>query len=160
MAWTGRSSGNEVTVAIAVKDGRAVAYVCDGKKVEAWLEGTLQGDQLSLQGKNGASLDGEVNAAAAFGTVAAKGASWPYSAEAVVAPAGLYEGRGNIDGVATRIGWIVTNDGAVTGLRQVADSPEPLPAPAFDPSSPDTVVVDGVAIDVRPIGGADAVIAR
>src|SRR6185503_14032415 len=38
-AYAGRSAGNEVTVAIAVKDGRAVGYVCDGKKVEAWLEG-------------------------------------------------------------------------------------------------------------------------
>src|SRR4051812_9660855 len=36
--FAGRSSGNEVTVAVAVKDGRAVAYVCDGKKIEAWLE--------------------------------------------------------------------------------------------------------------------------
>ena len=41
-AYAGRTAGNEVTVAIAVKDGRAVGYVCDGKKIEAWLEGTLR----------------------------------------------------------------------------------------------------------------------
>ena len=50
-AYTGRSAGNEVTVAIAVKDGKAVAYVCDGKKIEAWMEGTLAGDTLTLSGK-------------------------------------------------------------------------------------------------------------
>src|SRR5690242_8106244 len=50
-AYTGRSAGNEVTVAIAVKNGKAAAYACDGKKIEAWMEGTLTGDQLTLQGK-------------------------------------------------------------------------------------------------------------
>jgi hypothetical protein len=42
-AYTGRSASDEVTVAIAVKDGKAVAYVCDGDNVEAWLKGTLTG---------------------------------------------------------------------------------------------------------------------
>lgn len=50
--FTGRSSGNELTVAVGVKDGRAAGYLCDGNKVEAWLEGTLSGDQLSLHGRN------------------------------------------------------------------------------------------------------------
>jgi len=40
-----------VTVTIAVKDGKGVAYVCDGKRVEAWLEGALDGDKLTLSGK-------------------------------------------------------------------------------------------------------------
>ena len=53
-AYTGRSSGDEVSVAIAVKDGRAVGYVCDGKKIESWLEGTLAGgDQLELKSADG-----------------------------------------------------------------------------------------------------------
>ena len=45
-----------MTIAIAVKDGKAIAYVCDGKKIEAWLDGTLQGDTLALTGKGGASV--------------------------------------------------------------------------------------------------------
>jgi hypothetical protein len=36
-AYAGRTAGNEATIAVAVRDGRAVAHVCDGKEVEAWL---------------------------------------------------------------------------------------------------------------------------
>ena len=114
-AFTGRSSGNEVTVAIAVKDGRAVAYVCDGKKIEAWLEGTLVGDQLSLTGKtqhhrHRGRQGGVGHRRGRRQAVAVRG-------QGRASPAGLYEGRGNVRGVATRIGWIVEGNGRVTGRR-------------------------------------------
>ena len=102
-AYTGRSAGDEVTVAVAVKDGKAVAYVCDGKKVEAWLEGTLTGKTLALSGKTG-TVTGTLDDKAAFGTVVVDGAEWPFSAQGVQAPAGLYEGRGLLRGVAARWG--------------------------------------------------------
>lgn len=157
-AYAGRSSGNEVTVAVAVKDGRAVAYVCNGKKIEAWLEGTLEGNQLSLQGANGASITGTVDDAAALGTVAVAGKQWPYAAKGVQAPEGLYEGRANVDGVATRIGWIAY-DGTVTGVQKDANGVTG-PAPAFDPNSPGAATIDGVPVTVTSIDGGDAVIAR
>jgi hypothetical protein len=158
-AWTGRSSGNEVTVAIAVKDGRAVGYVCDGEQIEAWLEGTLEGDRLTLQGKDGASITGTVDEAKSLGSVAIAGKQWPYAAAGVVAPAGLYEGRGNVDGVAERIGWIVLNDGTQTGIRvRAGESPEP--APSLDPTDLDGVVVDGAPFEVTAVGGDDTVIRR
>ncbi len=115
-AYTGRSSGNEVTVAIAVKNGKAVAYACDGKKIEAWLEGTLTGDTLSLSGKT-SSLTGTLDDKATFGTITVDGKEWPFSAKGVSSPAGLYEGRGTLAGVATRVGWIVEDNGNVTGVQ-------------------------------------------
>ena len=115
-AFAGRSSGNEVTVAVAVKDGRAVAYVCDGKKIEAWLEGTLVGDQLALPAQGPAPSPAPWTDTAALGSVAVDGQQWPYSAQGVQAPAGLYEGRASVRGVAARIGWIVEGDGPVTGV--------------------------------------------
>ena len=78
-AYTGRSSGNEVTVAIAVKNGKAVAYACDGKKIEAWLEGTVSGDTLSLSGKT-SNLTGTLDDKATFGTITVDGKEWPFSA--------------------------------------------------------------------------------
>ena len=39
--------------------------------------------------------------------VTVDGKEWPFSAKGVASPAGLYEGRGNVDGVAARVGWIV-----------------------------------------------------
>jgi hypothetical protein len=158
-AYAGRSAGNEVTVAIAVKDGRAVGYVCDGKKVEAWLEGTLSGTDLALESKDGKStIQATADEKQSFGTVAVNGKEWPFSAKAASSPAGLYEGRAQVRGVLNRIGWVVLQDGSQTGVwNRGADE---VAAPVLDPTRPDAVVVDGVPVTVRTIGGADAVIAR
>ena len=158
--FAGRSSGNEVTVAVAVKDGRAVAYVCDGKKIEAWLEGTLVGDQLSLRGAQEATLTGTVTEAAALGSVAVGGKQWPYAAQGVQAPAGIYEGRASVRGVATRIGWVVEGDGRVTGNARAAGSPEPTPAPPLDPAAPVTVSLQGVPVSVTTVDGDFAALNR
>jgi hypothetical protein len=156
-AYTGRSAGNEVTVAVAVKDGRAVAYVCDGKKVEAWMEGTLAGDALSLTGKT-SSISGTVDDKASFGTVVVDGKEWPFSARGVAAPAGLYEGRGVLRGVATRVGWIVDGDGGVTGV--VNRDGRRSAAPAIDPDALDAVRIDGAPVTVKAIAGDDTVVPR
>ena len=157
-AYAGRSAGNEVTVAIAVKDGRAVGYVCDGKKVEAWLEGTLSGSDLALKSKDGKStIAGTADDKQSFGTVAVNGKEWPFAAKAASSPAGLYEGRAQVRGVLNRIGWIRLQDGSQTGVwNRGADK---VAAPVLDPARLDGVVVDGVPVTVRTIGGADVVIA-
>lgn len=147
--WAGRSSGDEVTVAVAVRDGRAVAYVCDGDEVEAWLEGTLTGDQLSLTGAD-SSLTGSVDDVAALGSVTVGGVSWPYSAQAVQAPDGLYDGRADVEGVAVRIGWIAL-DGTVTGGARAGG--EIVDAPPLDPAAPGSVVLDGVPVTVTAVDG-------
>ena len=157
-AYAGRSAGNEVTVAIAVKDGRAVGYVCDGKKIEAWLEGTLSGSDLALKSKDGKStIDATADDKQSFGTVAVSGKEWPFAAKAASSPAGLYEGRAQVRGVLNRIGWIRLQDGSQTGVwNRGADK---VAAPVLDPARLDGVVVDGVPVTVRTIGGADVVIA-
>ncbi|MBV9920968.1 MAG: hypothetical protein JOY78_08990, partial [Pseudonocardia sp.] len=158
-AYAGRSAGNEVTVAIAVKNGRAVGYICDGKKVEAWLEGTLSGSDLALKSKDGAStIEGTADENKSFGTVAVGGKRWPFAAQAAKAPAGLYEGRAQVRGVVNRIGWIVLQDGTQTGLRE--RGPDKLPAPVLDPAHPEAVVIDGTPVSVRAVGGGDGVIVR
>jgi hypothetical protein len=154
-AFTGRSAGNEVTVAVAVKDGRAVAYVCDGKKVEAWMEGTLTGGALSLTGKT-SSITGTVDEKATFGTVVVEGKEWPFSARGVAAPAGLYEGRGTLAGVATRVGWIVDGDGKVTGVMN-RDGRRSA-APTLDPDAPENTRIDGTPVPVSAVAGDDRVV--
>ena len=157
-AYAGRSAGNEVTVAIAVKDGRAVGYVCDGKKIEAWLEGTLSGSDLALKSKDGKStIAATADDKQSFGTVAVSGKEWPFAAKAASSPAGLYEGRAQVRGVLNRIGWIRLQDGSQTGVwNRGADK---VAAPVLDPARPGAVVVDGVPVTVRTISGADVVIA-
>ena len=155
-AYAGRSSGKEVTVAIAVKNGRAVAYVCDGKRTEAWLEGTVSGSDLSLKSADGTStIVGTVDEAESVGTVAVGGKEWPYAAKGVTAPAGLYEGRASVKGVLNRIGWIVLPDGTQTGVLRKGSELDP--APPLNPAQPNSIVIDGVPVTVRTIGGGDAV---
>jgi hypothetical protein len=156
-AYTGRSAGNEVTVAIAVKNGKAVAYACDGKKIEAWLEGTLTGDSLSLSGKT-SSITATLDDKASFGTVTVDGKEWPFSAKGVASPAGLYEGRGNVDGVAARVGWIVQEDGSVTGVENAGGSPKP--AAALDPTNLGATMSDGSPVTVTALDGASTVVQR
>ncbi len=156
-AYAGRTSGNELTIAIAVKDGRAVAYLCDGKKVEAWLEGTLSGADLSLKNASGsATVTGTADDGKSVGTVTVGEKSWPFAAKAVQAPNGLYEGRADVRGVATRVGWIVLPDGSQTGILKPANG-EPEPAPALDPARPGSVTIDGAPVTVKAIGGGDEV---
>jgi hypothetical protein len=148
-----------VTVAIAVKNGRAVGYVCDGKKIEAWLEGTLSGSDLALKSKDGKStIAGTADDKQSFGTVAVNGMQWPFAAKAASSPAGLYEGRAQVRGVLNRIGWIMLQDGSQTGVWNRGS--EEVAAPVLDPTRLDAVVVDGVPVAVRTVGGSDAVIAR
>lgn len=149
--YAGRSPAREITVAIAVKDGRAVAYVCDGKAVEAWLDGTLAGDRLSLTGRDGAALTGTATPDTVTGEVTAGGRKWSFSARVAGKPAGLYEGRADVRGVANRIGWIVLPDGTQVGVWSAGGVEQP--APPLDPAA-GTAVVDGTPVQVVVLDGS------
>jgi hypothetical protein len=149
-AYAGRTAGNEATIAIALQDGRAVAYLCDGKKIEAWLEGTVEGSTISLTGADGATVSGELADGAVFGQAAAKGKQWPYSAALATPPAGTYRGRVSVAGVQKRIGWNVLPDGTVTGI--VSDANGAGPAPPLDPAAR-AATLDGVPVEVELVTG-------
>ncbi|MEU7817753.1 hypothetical protein [Pseudonocardia sp. NPDC049154] len=91
-AFAGRSAGNEVTVAMGVDGDKVVAYVCDGKQVESWFEGTVNGGKLQLSGVDG-DLTADATNQAVFGTVAVGDKSWPFSAQPEDAPAGTATDR-------------------------------------------------------------------
>ena len=149
-AYAGRTAGGEATLAIAVKDGKAVAYLCDGKSVEGWLEGTVDGTELDLKGPGGAAVTGTLTEGAVFGKAAAKGEQWVFSAAVAQAPAGAYRGAVSVAGVTKRIGWTVLQDGTVTGL--VASGGATSPAPALDPAAR-TSALDGVPVQVSALTG-------
>jgi hypothetical protein len=150
-AYAGRTAGNEATIAIAVKDGKAVAYLCDGKQVEAWLQGTATGAALSLTGPDGAKLEGNLDNAAVFGRATAKGKEWAFSAATAKSPAGAYKGQVSVAGVTKRIGWTVLQDGTKTGLVSSSDG-RLAPAPDLDPVNR-TATLDGMPVQVSPLTG-------
>jgi hypothetical protein len=126
--YAGRSSDNEVTLAVVTDGNKAAGYVCNGRNVEAWLQGSVQGNQVSLTGLHGAGLTGSLSGLAMFGTVTSSaGQSFPFSAELSPEPAGVYQARVTVNGLATRIGWAVLPNGMQMGVAVAGTTKYPAP---------------------------------
>ncbi|GIG08114.1 hypothetical protein ACFQZ4_12030 [Catellatospora coxensis] len=148
--WAGTVDGGGATIAIAVTDGVAVAYLCDGKKAEVWLQGTAADGKLALTGKKGATLTGTFGGGKATGTVTANGRKWTFTVKAVAKPSGLYRATATVRNAKVVGGWIVLPDGSQVGVVTVDDVPQP--APAIDPAT-GAVTVDGAALTAAPVTG-------
>jgi hypothetical protein len=143
--FTGRTTGREATLAVAVKGGRAAAYVCDGRSVEAWLTGTLTAGRIALRSKAGDRLVGTLAAEAVTGTITVRGRQLSFTIDKAAPPAGLYRARTP----RNTIGWIVLPDGSQVG---VDNDGTPAPAPPLDPAS-GTATVGGTAVTATSITG-------
>ncbi len=154
--YAGRSSGNQVTLAVATDGDKAAAYVCNGRTVEAWLQGSVSGNQVTLTGNNGAGLTGSLSGLAMFGMVTVSaGQSFPFSAELSPRPAGVYQARITVNGLATRIGWAVLPDGTQLGVAVAGTAKSP--APPLDLSN-DSFVLGGATFTASPVAGDDTVV--
>jgi hypothetical protein len=154
--YTGRSSGNQVTLAVQTDGGKAAAYLCNGRTIEAWLQGSVNGNQISLTGNKGASLTGSLSGLDMFGTVTANaGVSFPFSAQLSPHPAGVYQARIAVNGLATRIGWAVLPDGTQVGLA-VAGTTK-YPAPPLDLAN-GSFTLRGGSFKATPVAGNDTVV--
>lgn len=143
--FTGRTTGRDATLAIAVKGGKAVAYVCDGRSVEAWLTGTHDGGRLVLRSKSGERLTATLSAEAVTGTVTVRGRQLAFTIDQAGPPAGLYRARTS----SNTIGWIVLPDGSQVG---VDNDGTPAPAPPLDAAS-GTATVGGSPVTATSITG-------
>ena len=154
--YTGRSSGNQLTLAVETDGDKAAAYLCNGRTIEAWLQGSVNGNQVSLTGNKGASLTGSLSGLDMFGTVTANaGVSFPFSAELSPHPAGVYQARIAVNGLATRIGWAVLPDGTQVGLA-VAGATR-YPAPPLDLAN-GSFTLGGASFKATPVAGNDTVV--
>ena len=154
--YAGRSSGNEVALAVDTDGGKATAYVCNGKTIEAWLQGSVQGSQVTLTGRNGASLTGTMSGLAMFGTVTPKaGVSFPFSAGLAPRPAGVFQARIAVNRLATRIGWVVLPDGTQLGVAVSGTTSSPAPALDLGDNS---FVLDGTSFTAAPVDGNATVV--
>jgi hypothetical protein len=154
--YAGRSSGNEVTVAIDTEGDQAVAYVCNGKTIEAWLQGSVRGNQVTLTGNKGADLSGSLSGLDMFGTVTpSAGQTFPFAAELSPHPAGVYQARIEVNGLATRIGWAVLPDGAQVGVA--VEGAAKLPAPPLDLSD-NGFTIGGASFTAALVAGTSTVV--
>ncbi|GAA1865072.1 hypothetical protein GCM10009687_35560 [Asanoa iriomotensis] len=147
VTWAGSTRGGAASIAIAVKEGVAVAYVCDGNRVEAWYQGTAVDERLALSGADG-RLTGVFDKQRANGTVTAGGTTYRFDIGAVRKPSGLYRATAQVRNAQVRGGWIVV-DGRQVGILQVDGVPQP--APPLDLTN-GSVVVNGETIVPVPQG--------
>jgi hypothetical protein len=150
VTYAGNVGGGGATLAIAVKDGKAIAYVCDGATAEAWLQGTGTGGQLALTGANGASLNATYANGTATGTVTATGRQWTFTVGAVAPPSGLYRANATVANAQIVGGWIVLADGTQVGTTRKGNAI--APAPRLNTANLSTVF-DGATVTVAMIDG-------
>lgn len=148
--YAGKVDGGTASVAVSVRDGKAIAYVCDGKKTEVWLEGTETGGRLNLTGPKGSVLTGDLEATTVSGTVTTGGKTWKFTAPLSTKPAGLYRASTTTGGKTSKVGWIVQPDGSQVGLLTTGETS--VPAPQLDPATA-TATVDGMPVTAQPISG-------
>jgi serine/threonine-protein kinase len=147
--WAGHTTEGEASIAISVKNGVAVAYVCDGKR-EIWLQGTAAAGKLALTGAKGAKLTGTFGGGKAKGSVTSGSAYYTFTAPAVTKPSGLYRATAQVRNATVVGGWIVLADGYQVGVYTSDDVPRT--APPIDPAT-GAVTLDGTTLTAAYVDG-------
>jgi hypothetical protein len=159
--YVARTDSGGGAVAISVHAGKAVAYMCNGHAVAAWLRGTAKAGKLELTGKNGARLDVSYRTGKATGSIMADGTKYTFSAPLVHRgssghrPPGLYEATAMVSGVKIKAGWVVLPGGGQVGsVEYFADSAvtPTAQAPVLDLTT-GTAQYDGVTLVATLISG-------
>lgn len=133
--YAGEVNGGGASVAISIHRGQAIAYVCNGSVIEAWLKGTAAGGHLTMTGKGRARLSATYRSKKAVGHVVAHGIRYTFSAPAVHKPSGLYRSIAVVRGAKIKAGWIVLPDGSQVGSLEAnadASAPSATRAPMLD----------------------------
>src|SRR6476620_3960648 len=65
--FAGHTDGGAASVAIAIKGGKAIAYVCSGK-VESWLQGSAADGKITMTGTHSGTLTATYSGDTATGT--------------------------------------------------------------------------------------------
>jgi hypothetical protein len=144
VTYAGYVEGRAATVAIVVNNGIALAYVCDGNVVEAWLQGTMANGLIELSGAKG-SLTGTYGDGEVTGEVTAGPRTWDFTVPTVQPPSGAYR---SAEGLRDRLdaSWVVLPDGTQVGVDRTGG--EPRPADPFDLATR-TATVDGFSVTIE-----------
>lgn len=150
--YVGRTEPEALTVAIAVTGDQAAAYLCDGKKVEAWMQGTVTDGQVTLEGEEGGRLTGTIDGDTVTGTAwLSQTRKWEFSATVAGPPAGLYTAEDADGGI--RVGWIVLPSGEQVGVIERQGSVNGS-APRLETGKRDTKI-EGRKLEVKKVRGVE-----
>lgn len=153
ITYAGYTNGNGAGLAISIHNGQVIAYVCDGRSVESWLQGTAAAGALSLTGTHGGKLTGGYSASGATGTVSAGGHSWTFSLKPVFKPYGLYRAVAAVANARIVAGWVVLSSGLQVGIVDTNGDANPSAAPTLDVST-GTAIINGTQVTAVPVDAA------
>ncbi|MEU5701461.1 hypothetical protein [Streptomyces aurantiacus] len=149
--YAGRTDDDSSAVAVTLRDGKAVAYFCDGRNQESWLKGDVEADgSMRLTGGKDKDqvLTGQLTGKRIRGTVDMGQRKYGFTADKAVKPSGLYRATATVRGAKVDGGWIVLRDGRQVGILK--RDGKPTPAPRIDPET-GAVTVDGKQLTARPV---------
>jgi hypothetical protein len=153
ITFAGKVNGGAATLAIAIKEGKAIAYLCNGRNLESWMQGDAANGQLSLTGTQQATLTATYDGNVATGTVTAAGRTYQFQIKPAQAPSGLYRLATTVGNAQVVNGWIVS-EGQVVGLttRTQDGKTTTEPAPEIDPNT-GIAIIDGTPQQVGRVDG-------
>jgi hypothetical protein len=149
VTWAGEVDGAG-TLAITAKGDQAIAYLCDGRRLEVWFLGTARAGRLDLKGPDGARLAGTFGNGRAAGTVIVQRKRLDFDLPAVKNPSGLYRATATVRGAKVEAGWIVLPNGEQVGLGTVDDA---LVMPSRLGVASGTATVGGLPVTAAPAAG-------
>jgi serine/threonine protein kinase len=124
--FSGLTKTSGIGISFALDGGNASAYVCDGRKFEIWMHGTVNGDQVTMTGPN-SSLTGVVNQQQLSGRIMTPKGPIDFLAHQARPPAGVYKAEITINGQDAYFGWAVLPDGTQLGAVNSGQSVTPAP---------------------------------
>jgi hypothetical protein len=160
--YAGEVTGGQAAVAISVHGSKAIAYICNGASMDAWMTGTAVNGHVTLNGKNGAHLDASFDSKGATGTAVVDGVHFqlPLQTERLTVQkqkdAGLFRATGTVGGKTVKAGWIVLASGKTIGSIETdpaAAHPPTTGAPALNLATL-TAMDGGTVLTATHISGA------
>jgi hypothetical protein len=147
IVYAGRTENGSAAIAVAVLDGEAAAYLCDGNSVESWLRGTASEGEINLRSKDGDSLEARLDGSKITGEIEVNDEKLDFSIGQAKRPAGIYRAEGS----STTIGWIILADGTQVGI-QTDGQGQSKAAPQLNPDQTD-VNANGEDLAAEPVEG-------
>lgn len=147
--YAGRTDDDSSAVAVTLRDGKAVAYFCDGRDQESWLKGDVESDgSMRLTNKKGQVLTGELAGKRIRGTVDMGQRNYGFTADRSLKPNALYRATDTVADTEIDGGWVLLQDDSQVGILK--RDGRASPAPRIDPET-GAVTVDGERLTARPV---------
>ena len=122
IVYAGYTDDDSTAIAVAILGTRAAAYLCDGDQVEAWLRGTVDGDEITpdRQERRRRSRP-SWTATRSRAPSRSNDEKLDFAIREAKRPAGLYRAKGS----KTTIGWIVLPNGSQVGIQTTGEESSP-----------------------------------